>query len=551
MYFQHGKSMVGAEIKTYLLEKTRVAHPPASERNFHIFYQILRGLDKDQKQALNLTSVEDFKILTTQTSPDSLLATDQNQAKVDVDTYNGLCQRLPTLGFTMEEIGDIARVLAAILHLGNVSFGEQHADGSVPASPDGDDGVSYVSNPDTLKVAADLLGVEAAALTTALTKFSLKSVQSAVLPLNRAKAELSRDSLAAEIYERLFDWIVSKLNQSLESEEDTDECGYIAILDISGYESVARNGFEQININYTNDKLQQLYNEMLYREQEEYQSEFGWEPVVFDSDLKDTIAHIERKPSGILPLLDEVCYRQHASDSLFLSELESYEKSAATPSPIRNVDPNALRFSVKHAPGPVDYLASGFVIKNRDVLAGSLEALMKGAQSLVSVLFASPCEKGQTSVAKFYIGQLSDLMDAIRETDYSFIKCVKPNATNKPDQPDKNYIADQIKWSGVIETLQVCSRGFPEHISYDRFAARFASLVGVQEGESPLDCSQRIVTQHLGENPQAAFGKSKLYISMSAYFQLNTLKRTQQQTPDGWLAKAKSAFGWLWSGAAQ
>jgi myosin heavy subunit len=387
---------------------------------------------------------------------------------------------------------------------------------------------------------------------------NLKSIQSAVLPLTRVKAELSRDSLVAEIYERLFEWIVSKLNEAVECSLDPDDCGYIAILDISGYESVAKNGFEQVNINYTNDKLQQLYNEMLYQEQEEYKKEFGWQPIEFDTDLKDLLAVIEGKPEGLLPLLDNVCYRQHASDATFVLELGTYTNSGTPRASIRKtrgihaINPDTLKFGLHHAPGPVDYSAKGFVMKNRDILASSLENLMQSSKSLCSDLFSTTGQKGQTSVAKFYVEQLSDLMDAIRETDYSFIKCVKPNAQNKRDSPDKQYIADQVKWSGVIETLQVCSKGFPEHVPYDRFAERFASLVPAVEAENPLATTRRIVSHCLEDtSTEVAFGNSQLYLSMSALFRLNTLKLTQSQNSggsegDGWISKAKSAFGWLW-----
>lgn len=562
MYFQHGKGMVGAELKTYLLEKTRVAHPPNNERNFHIFYQLLQGLKDGQcdTEKFGLSSdPSDYTILRCLPDSNSLLAKElEGKTESESVPLKDLLNCLSLLEFSQNDIEDMLKVLAAILHLGNVTFGEekpQSSDAQQTASDQvADDGISFVENTDILQIAATLLGVESDALTTALTKLSLKSVQNAVLPLSKANAELARASLVSEIYERMFNWIVSKLNEVIECSLDTDECGYIAILDISGYESVVKNGFEQLTINYTNDKLNQLYNELLYREQDEYKKEFGWEPITFDSDLKDTIALIERKPEGVLPLLDEVCYRQHATDALFVAELGTFATgtSRGNRRSMHGLSPETLQFSVHHAPGPVQYYADGFLVKNRDILASSLENLLKESDnSLVVELFAHPAEKGQTSIAKFYIEQLSDLMDAIRETDYSFIKCIKPNAIHKPDFADKHYIADQIKWSGVIETLRVCSRGFPEHLTYDKFVSLFGSLhpdaANNIDTSAPKAVASGIVAHCLNEKPEAAFGSTKIYLSMSAYFKLLTLKRSQALNSEGWLARAKSAFNWLWT----
>jgi len=579
MFFEHGKSMVGAKITTYLLEKTRVAHPPENERNFHIFYQMLHGMSDELKLSLHLTKLSDYQILKTQPLPDRASFASEEQAKIDAETYTSLLERLSGLGIDEESVNQLFRVLSGLLHLGNVRFVETvRSDASSSSGVETDDGISSVENPDVLKVAADLLGVDADALEVALTKLSMKSLGNTLLPLSRAKAELSRDSLLGETHERIFEWLVERLNESLETELDEDDLGYVAILDISGYESVAKNGFEQMNINYTNDKLMQLYNEMLYREQELYRREFGWDPVEIDSDLKDVIALIEKKPEGVLPLLDMVCYRQNASDNLFVNELSNF--SIGTPRAntrcIHLVNPDSLLFSVHHAPGAVEYFAKGFVVKNRDILASSLEQLMKSSKNeLCEALFAKPGEKGQTSAAKFYIEQLADLMDAIRETDYSFIKCIKPNALSKPDFMDKAYIADQIKWSGVMDTLLVCSRGFPEHCEYQQFVDEFSSLesadeLHVQRDEGEEDeedgddddeevrrRARAILAASLGEtemSTEAAFGKTKLFLSMSAMFKLITMKRTKAQLATnqdgGWLAKAKSAFGWLWSASS-
>lgn len=577
MFFQYGGSMVGAKISTYLLEKTRVAHPPENERNFHIFYQLLHGLSADLKTTLHLTAVGDYQILATQpgmrNSNGALAITNLEQSTTDAKTYDELLERLRRLGFSDDSLTDLVRVLAGILHLGNVRFGETTRDGQDSPvatvddeNADVEDGVSFVETRDSLEVAAELLGVEADALETALTKLSLKSIQNTILPLSRAKAELARDSLIAETYERLFNWIVEQLNEALainsEEFEDEDDLGYIAVLDISGYESVATNGFEQININYTNDKLMQLYNELLYAEQDLYAREFPhWDKVEFDTDLKDTIALIERKPEGVLPLLDTVCYRQNASDSLFVTELGSYTMGTPRGNTrcIYKVNPDTLRFHVHHAPGPVEYCGRGFVVKNRDVLPASLEQLMQRSSStLCATIFEKPTEKGSTSsVGKFYMGQLSDLTDAIRETDYAFIKCVKPNAHNEPNRINREFIVDQIKWCGAIETLQVCAAGYPERFAVEDFARTFAPLLDQNpeelkdaDAKTLLSVAKLIVDTHLPPSSSgqqdAIFGQTKLFVSMNGLFKLRALKKAKEQSSVSWITKAKSAFGWLW-----
>lgn len=576
MFFQYGGSMVGAKLNTYLLEKTRVAHPPEDERNFHIFYQLLHGLSTQQKAKLHLTAVGDYQILSTQpgvrNSNGALAFANDAQSATDATTYIELLERLRRLGFPDESIENLVRLLAGILHLGNVRFGETTRDGqdAAPAPIDDedssvDDGISFVETRDSLEIAAELLGVESEALETALTKLSLKSIQNTVLPLSRAKAELALDSLIAETYERLFSWIVEQLNAALavnsEEFEDEDDLGYIAILDISGYESVATNGFEQININYTNDKLMQLYNELLYAEQDLYAREFPhWDKVEFDTDLKDTIALIERKPEGVLPLLDTVCYRQNASDTLFVTELGSYTMGTPRGNTrcIYKVNPDTLRFHVHHAPGPVEYCGRGFVVKNRDVLPASLELLMqRSSSSLCTAIFEKPTEKSSnSSVGKFYMGQLDDLTDAIRETDYAFIKCIKPNAHNEPRRINREFVVDQIKWCGAIETLQVCAAGYPERFVVEDFVQLFAPLVDLNPAElksadakANLAAAKQIVDTHLQTTDgrqEAVFGLSKLFISMNGLFKLRALKKAKELSSGSWLTKAKSAFGWIW-----
>lgn len=576
MFFQYGGSMVGAKLNTYLLEKTRVAHPPEDERNFHIFYQLLHGLSTERKAKLHLTVVGDYQILSTQpgvrNSNGALAFANDEQTATDATTYSELLERLRRLGFADESIENLIKLLAGILHLGNVRFGETTHDGqdSSPELIDDensavDDGISFVETRDSLEIAAELLGVESEALETALTKLSLKSVQNTVLPLSRAKAELALGSLIAETYERVFNWIVEQLNAALavnsEEFEDEDDLGYIAILDISGYESVATNGFEQININYTNDKLMQLYNELLYAEQDLYAREFPhWDKVEFDTDLKDTIALIERKPEGVLPLLDTVCYRQNASDNLFVTELGSYTMGTPRGNTrcIYKVNPDTLRFHVHHAPGPVEYCGRGFVVKNRDVLPASLEQLMQRSSSnLCATIFEKPAEKGSTSsVGKFYMGQLDDLTDAIRETDYAFIKCIKPNAHNEPRRINREFVVDQIKWCGAIETLQVCAAGYPERFIVEDFVQLFAPLVDQNPAElkeadtkTNLGVAKQIVDTHLQTaegRQEAVFGLSKLFISMNGLFKLRALKKAKEQSSGSWLTKAKSAFGWIW-----
>lgn len=341
-------SLTGATMQTYLLEKSRVVFQAPGERNYHIFYQLCAGRDKYPE--LMLDHQDKFKFLNQGQSP--------NIARVsDSDEFNDTLQALSTLGFQKEEIDNLIRVLASILHLGNVHITEHDQETS-----------EIASNDLSLNVMSDILKVNKNDLLRWLTTRQIDSFnESVMIPMNKATAEATRDALAKHLYSKLFHFIVQTVNRNLMS--GLDEDGFIGVLDIYGFETFDCNSFEQFSINYANEKLQQQFNQHVFKlEQEEYLKEgIVWTMIDF-YDNQPCIDLIEAK-LGVLDLLDEECRMPNGSDASWIAKLN--EKC----SKYKHFDKprfGTSAFVVKHFSGNVQYEGHGFVEKNRDQVSKEL-----------------------------------------------------------------------------------------------------------------------------------------------------------------------------------
>lgn len=346
-------SLTGATMETYLLEKSRVVFQAPGERNYHIFYQLCASRDKYPQ--LMLDHQDKFKFLNQGGSP--------NIAKVsDADEFKETIGALTTLGFTQEEINDLVRVLAAILHLGNVNIAEVDQESC-----------NIDKKELSLNIFADILQLNKSELLQWLTTRQIESFNETVMiPINKQTAEAARDALAKHLYSKLFHFIVQTINRNLMSGRKED--GFIGVLDIYGFETFDCNSFEQFSINYANEKLQQQFNQHVFKlEQEVYLKEgIVWTMIDF-YDNQPCIDLIEAK-LGILDLLDEECRMPNGSDDSWVTKLNEkctkykhYDKPRF----------GRTAFLVKHFSDTVQYESAGFLEKNRDTVSKELVSVIQ------------------------------------------------------------------------------------------------------------------------------------------------------------------------------
>lgn len=341
-------SLTGATMQTYLLEKSRVVFQAPDERNYHIFYQLCAGRDKFPE--LMLDHPDKFKFLNQGEAPEIPKISDAKE-------FDETLKALTTLGFSNEEINNIIRVIAGILHLGNILINEADRDAT-----------SIASNDLSLNIMSDILKLDKADLLQWLTTRQIESMHDTVLiPMNKSSAEAAREALAKHIYSKIFHYIVRTINRNLINPRKEDN--FIGVLDIYGFETFEINSFEQFCINYANEKLQQQFNQHVFKlEQEEYLKEgIVWNMIDF-YDNQPCIDLIESK-LGILDLLDDECRMPNGSDTSWVGKLnEKCTKYKHFEKPRFGTS----AFLVKHFSDTVQYECSGFLEKNRDTVSKEL-----------------------------------------------------------------------------------------------------------------------------------------------------------------------------------
>ena len=474
--FDRRFKMSGARIHIYLLEKSRVIQQSNGERNYHVFYQLLAGLPAEERASIHLSAPIDELTLLNQSGCIVIDGID------DAAELKRTREAMDAIGMEEAEHVQVIRTLAAVLLLAQVAFTE---DADEHASVDCDTSA-------TLQAVVELLGTETTdELNNALCTRQLVTRDDVVtVPLTLEQARDSRDALTKSIYGKLFSWLVERCNGKLV--DDDAAAAFVGILDIFGFESFKVNSFEQLCINYANERLQQQFNRDVFKsEQAEYEAEaIEWKYIEF-IDNQECLDLIDRKENmGILHVLDEECAIQKGSDENLAQKLrERHAKHAYFLAPKRE----QLSFTVRHYAGDVTYFSRGFREKNKDALHPDLSAVMQASQSsFVRGLFpadavstaasAAPRKaKGGKSADRMTVGsqfmtQLASLMRTIGETDVHYVRCIKPNTANQPRLFEMAHTALQLRCAGVLEAVRISRMAYPNRMLHGAFVRRYAVL---------------------------------------------------------------------------
>lgn len=469
--FNQQSEPVGAHITNYLLEKNRVVGQVRGERNFHIFYQFTKGAPQNYRDQFGIQAPESYTY-TSRSQTSSVAGVD------DVKEFQETLHVMDIIGLSSEEKDNIFRILAAILWIGNVDFIED------------DNSATTVADPSVPAYAAYLLGVQGSDLETALTtkvvesRFGSGGGESFESPLNRVQALAARDTLAKAIYNNLFEWIVSRVNQSLLTMGESKKS--IGILDIYGFEIFESNSFDQICINYVNEKLQQIFIQLtLKTEQDEYVAEqIKWTPIDYFNNKVVCDLIEEVRPPGIFSVLNDSNAMAHAdsvaADQSFAMKLSMLDGNA-------HFQNRAGKFIIKHYAGDVTYDIEGMTDKNKDQLSKSITRLIAGSQDsfFVQQLFPDAFEpedsgagrrKRRATASDKIKSSANDLMETLSRSRPSYIRTIKPNQNRSPTEFDSQAVLHQVKYLGLQENIRIRRAGFAYRAPFDKFVERFYLL---------------------------------------------------------------------------
>ncbi|XP_040163655.1 myosin-VIIa-like isoform X1 [Anopheles arabiensis] len=469
----------GARIEQYLLEKSRIVRQNRGERNYHIFYSMLAGLSKDERKALDLEDAP--KAYAYLTSGQTLLCEGRNDAKEFADVRSAM----KVLAFDDEEIRSILRLLAAILHMGNVKYKATVVQN-----------IDAVEISDTVNVGrvAVLLGVSKAQLLSALTRRTiLAHGERVVSQLSKDQALEARDAFVKAIYGKLFITIVDKINRAIYKPSGRGKLS-IGVLDIFGFEQFEVNSFEQLCINYANENLQQFFVKHIFKmEQAEYAREgINWTTIDF-IDNQEILDMIGMKSLNLMSLIDEETRFPKGTDLTMLSKLHSthgtksvyvkpkYDKDAA--------------FGIQHFAGVVFYRVDGFLEKNRDSFSADLKELVtKSTNDYLVALFGTDdsldTTKRSITLSLQFRNSLDSLMRTLSSCHPYFIRCIKPNDIKRPKIIDKALCVRQLRYSGMMETAKIRKAGYAVRHTYREFVQRYRHLVAGIGPAHKVDCVQ-------------------------------------------------------------
>ncbi|XP_065604702.1 myosin heavy chain, skeletal muscle, adult isoform X2 [Cyrtonyx montezumae] len=519
IHFGATGKLASADIETYLLEKSRVTFQLKAERSYHIFYQIMSNKKPELIDMLLITTNPyDYQFV--------------SQGEITVPSINDQEELIATdsaidiLGFTPDEKTAIYKLTGAVMHYGNLKFKQKQREEQ--AEPDGTE---------VADKAAYLMGLNSADLLKALCYPRVKVGNEYVTKGQTVQqVHNSVGALAKAVYEKMFLWMVVRINQQLDTKQPRQY--FIGVLDIAGFEIFDFNSLEQLCINFTNEKLQQFFNHhMFVLEQEEYKKEgIEWEFIDFGMDLAACIELIE-KPMGIFSILEEECMFPKATDTSFKNKLydQHLGKSNNFQKPKPGKGKAEAHFSLVHYAGTVDYNISGWLEKNKDPLNETVIGLyQKSSVKTLALLFASAGGEAEASggggggkkggkkkgssfqtVSALFRENLNKLMTNLRSTHPHFVRCIIPNETKTPGAMEHELVLHQLRCNGVLEGIRICRKGFPSRVLYADFKQRYKVLNASAIPEGQFIDSKKASEKLLGsidvDHTQYKFGHTKVF----------------------------------------
>ncbi|KAG8504710.1 Myosin-IIIa [Galemys pyrenaicus] len=563
MKFTSSGAIVGAQISEYLLEKSRVIHQAIGEKNFHIFYYIYAGLAEKKKLA-------HYKL--PENKPPRYLQNDHLRTVQDMmnntfykSQYELIEQCFKVIGFTMEQLGSIYSILAAILNVGNIEFSSVATEYQIDKS--------HIANHTALENSASLLYIQADELQEALTSHCVVTRGETIIRPNTVeKATDVRDAMAKTLYGHLFSWIVSRINSLLKY--DTSPSGNhdelsIGILDIFGFENFKKNSFEQLCINIANEQIQYYFNQHVFAwEQNEYLNEDVDARVIEYEDNRCLLDMFLQKPMGLLSLLDEESKFPKATDQTLVEKFEDNLKSQYFWRPKRM----ELSFGIHHYAGKVFYNASGFLAKNRDTLPTDIVLLLRSSEnSVIRQLVNHPLTKTKTgnlphsktgnvinyqmrtseksinltkgetgeatpharettnlktqTVASYFRYSLMDLLSKMVVGQPHFVRCIKPNNERQARKYDKEKVLLQLRYTGILETARIRRLGYSHRILFANFIKRYHVLCYKWNEDPPVSPDTCAIILEKAGLDNWVLGKTKVFLKYYHVEQLNLMRK--------------------------
>ncbi|XP_031843711.1 myosin heavy chain isoform X25 [Nomia melanderi] len=544
IHFGPSGKLAGADIETYLLEKARVISQQALERSYHIFYQMMSGSVNGLKEQCFLSNnIYDYNNV--------------SQGKITIPNVDDgeecllTDQAFDVLGFTQEEKNDIYKITAAVMHMGGMKFKQRGREEQAEA--DGTEEGERV---------AKLLGCDCADLYKNLLKPRIKVGNEFVTQgRNKDQVAYSVGAMSKAMFDRLFKWLVKKCNETLDTKQKRQH--FIGVLDIAGFEIFDFNSFEQLCINFTNEKLQQFFNHhMFVLEQEEYTKEgIQWEFIDFGMDLLACIELIE-KPMGILSILEEESMFPKATDKTFEEKLNN-NHLGKSPNYLKPKPPKpgqqAAHFAIGHYAGNVPYNITGWLEKNKDPLNDTVvDQFKKSSNKLLVEIFADhPGQSGDaggggggggkggrgkkgggfSTVSSSYREQLNNLMTTLRATQPHFVRCIIPNELKQPGVIDSHLVMHQLTCNGVLEGIRICRKGFPNRMVYPDFKLRYMILApAAMAAESEPKKAAARCFEEIGLDPDNyRIGHTKVFFRAGVLGQMEELRDERLSKIVSWM----------------